>query len=235
MKKTLVIIPARGGSKGIKMKNIKEFAGQPLIKYTLDFARGFFPLEDICLSSDSDEIIDYVKSLGFCVPFKRPAELSKDNSGSREVILHALDYYAKMGTFYEYVVLLQPTSPIRNKNLITRTEELIDDDLDMLVTVKESKSSPYFNLFEESNNGYLMKSKEGTYLRRQDSPKIYEYTGAFYLIRVRSIMESEISSFSKIRKILINEPVENIDLDTPLDWLLGEYLYKCYGQDTPNI
>ena len=228
MKDSLVLIPARKGSKGIKKKNIKEFVNQPLIKYTIDFAKANFATEDICLSSDSDEIIDYVRGLGVVVDFKRPEALAKDSSGTREVILHALQFYAERGKNYKYVVLLQPTSPVRSANLISEADRIMNDgdDFDLIVAVKEAKSNPYFNLFEEMSTGYLKKSKEGGYIRRQDSPKVYEYTGAFYVIKVSSLFQKEIADFEKIRKILIDSPLENIDLDTPLDWEIGEFLLK---------
>lgn len=237
MKRTLVLIPARGGSKGIPHKNIKNFCGQPLIKYTIDFAKKHFPLNDICVSTDSNEIIEYVKSLGLKIYFRRPDVLAQDTSSSRDVILHAIDFFKELGCTYEYIILLQPTTPIRNDNLIGVAKQLscVDNDFDLVVSVKNVKTSPYFNLYEENEDGFLRKSKAGNFIRRQDSPIIYEFTGAFYFFRTSSIVNHEVSDFRKIRKIEINNPVENIDLDTPLDWVIGEFLMDLNNDSLKNI
>ena len=93
----LIVIPARGGSKGIPRKNIKPFDGKPLINYTIDCARAIAKDEDICVSTDDDEIIQVVENYGLKVPFKRPAELATDTAGTYEVLLHALDFYESKG------------------------------------------------------------------------------------------------------------------------------------------
>lgn len=93
--KTLVIIPARGGSKGIPKKNIKNFCGKPLIYYSIDIARQLVEDDDICISTDDSEIIDCVKNYGLNVPFIRPSELSNDTATTNDVLLHALDYYSR--------------------------------------------------------------------------------------------------------------------------------------------
>ncbi|MGG5905229.1 cytidylyltransferase domain-containing protein, partial [Sphingobacterium daejeonense] len=179
--KNLIIIPARGGSKGIPKKNLKLFNGIPLIKYTVDFAIEEFPNEEICLSTDSEEILDYCKSIGLEGKFLRPSEYSTDTSSSRDVILHALNFYEKKGKTFEYVILLQPTTPIRNSDLISTSMNILKESngVDMVVSVKESKANPYFNLYEEDNNGWLRKSIKSGFTRRQDCPEVYELTGSF--------------------------------------------------------
>ena len=107
--KILVIIPARGGSKGIPHKNIKLFNGKPLIYYTIDCARAICDDEDICVSTDDPEIISVVEQYNLKVPFVRPAELATDTAGTYEVLLHALNYYEQLGKHYDVVMLLQNT------------------------------------------------------------------------------------------------------------------------------
>ena len=107
--KILVIIPARGGSKGIPHKNIKPLNGKPLIHYTIDEAREIVGDEDICVSTDDPEIIKCVEDYGLKVPFVRPEELATDTAGTYEVLLHALNFYEKQGRHYEVVLLLQNT------------------------------------------------------------------------------------------------------------------------------
>ena len=113
--KSLFLITARGGSKGIPHKNIKPLNGKPLIYYAIDVARQFVEDEDICVSTDGDDIIKTVEDYNLKVLFKRPAELASDTAGSDEVILHAVQYYEALGRLYDNIVLLQPTSPFRTK------------------------------------------------------------------------------------------------------------------------
>jgi N-acylneuraminate cytidylyltransferase len=156
--KTLFLITARGGSKGILRKNIKQLGGKPLIAYSIDIARKFVSDEFICVSTDSDEIINVVENYGLKVPFKRPDELAKDVSGSYEVILHAFNWYKNNGITFKSIVLLQPTSPFRTKKNVEDALDLFSsNDLDMVVSVLKSKANPYYNLFEEDENGYLAK------------------------------------------------------------------------------
>lgn len=109
----LYIIPARGGSKGIPRKNIKLLAGRPLICYSIDVARALTSDENICVSTDDNEIIRVVEEYGLKVPFKRPDYLATDTATTNDVLLHALEYYEAQGKQYDVIVLLQPTSPLR--------------------------------------------------------------------------------------------------------------------------
>lgn len=220
---TLVIIPARGGSKGVHMKNIKLLAGKPLISYSLYFASEFFDKEDICVSTDSLEIKDTVGKLGYNVPFIRPDVLATDTATTRDVLLHAVENFNNRAQ-YKYILLLQPTSPFRSKDdfeQIMRVKET--SDFDMIVSVKETKSNPYFNLFEEEN-GILKKSKQSNFTRRQDAPAIYEFNGSFYLIKVESLAVKGIDKLEKILKVVNNNDFYNIDIDTEKDWQEAEKL-----------
>lgn len=223
---TLFIIPARGGSKGIKGKNIKSLGGKPLIHYSIDIARTFTSDENICLTSDSDEIISCAKALGLSVPFIRPAELSNDTAGSYEVLLHALEFYESKGKNYQWVCLLQPTSPFRKPAHIKEAISLLNDSLDMVVSVCESSLNPYFNLFEEDKDGFLRRSKESNCVRRQDCPPVYEYNGSIYIINTNSLKKySSFREFQKIKKYVM-EDLYSVDLDTPMDWAYAEFLIE---------
>ena len=105
--KTLYLIPARGGSKGIPHKNIRPLCGLPLIGYSINVAREFADDRDICLSTDDPEIAETARKMGLDVPFMRPDSLATDKSGSYEVMLHALDFYHNRGVDYDRLVLLQ--------------------------------------------------------------------------------------------------------------------------------
>jgi len=217
-KKVLVLIPARGGSKGLPGKNIKVFKDKPLIAHTIDFAKDFFEENRICVSTDSVDIKsvaeEYIK-----IPFIRPKELATDSSSTYDVILHSLNFFLNQNIQFDYVLLLQPTTPFRCKQHLDEILKMeFENDLDMIVSVNETSANPYFNLFEESNQEYITKSKASNFTRRQDCPIIYEINGAYYLISVKSLLTKPISDFEKIKKYLINESQYYIDIDTQKDW-----------------
>lgn len=219
----LVVIPARGGSKGVPGKNIKLLNGKPLIHYTIDEARKIFDDGQIIISTDSEEIKVCAEKTGLKVPFLRPAELATDNAGTYEVLLHALDFYRQSATMPDVLVLLQPTSPFRKEKHIREAMERFSQDIDMVVSVKETKSNPYYVLFEENEEGFLKKSKESNYTRRQDCPKVWEYNGAIYVINVRTLIQKPFSQFEKIVKYAMGEK-ESHDIDDMMDWKIAEML-----------
>ena len=224
--KILVIIPARGGSKGIPRKNIKLFNGKPLIYYTIDCARAICPNEDICVSTDDNEIISVVEQYGLNVPFVRPAELATDTAGTYEVLLHALDFYEKQGKHYDVVMLLQNTSPFRTAEQVKEALKLFNPDLDMVVSVKESSANPYCNLFEEDSNGHLHISKgDGNIYRRQDAPKVYAYNGAIYIMNAETLKTTHMHKMKKRVKYVMDDR-SSFDLDTMWDWQMAEIMVK---------
>ncbi len=224
--KTLFVIPARGGSKGIPHKNIKPLGGKPLIRFAIDCARALASDDDICVTTDDLEIIKCVEDYGLKVPFVRPDYLATDTIGTYEVLLHTLNYYENQGRKYDAIVLLQPTSPFRTKEDIEGAMALYSDDVDMVVSVKEAATNPYYNSFEEDENGYLVISKgDGHYFRRQDAPKAWEYNGAVYVINPQSLKGQNMSEFKKITKYEMDS-LHSLDLDSLLDWKIAELLLK---------
>lgn len=224
--RTLIIIPARGGSKGIPRKNIKLFDGKPLIYYTIDCARAICPDEDICVSTDDAEIISVVEQYGLKVPFVRPAELASDTAGTNEVLLHALDFYKKKGVHYDIVVLLQNTSPFRTPQQVKEALALYRQDVDMVVSVKECAANPYYSVFEEDSKGYLHICKgDGNITRRQDSPKVYEYNGAIYIMNAETLKTTHMHKMQKRVKYVMDDR-SSFDLDTMWDWQMAEMMAK---------
>ena len=220
--KILYLIPARGGSKGLPGKNIKKLGGKSLINHSIDFARNFTSDENICLSTDSNQIIESALSNNYKVPFLRPNILSTDTASSNEVILHAINYYESKGVFFDLLVLLQPTSPFRKKVDLKNMLNQWDENLDMMVSVKEPHDSPYFSIFEENTYNYLEKSKKSNITRRQDSPKVYAFNGSLYVYNIKSLKTKQVSEFKKIKKYLMKNPIYSIDIDNHLDWLVAE-------------
>lgn len=217
--KILCVIPARGGSKGIPYKNIKLLAGKPLICYSIDVARELTSDDNICVSTDDEQIIEVVEKYGLKVPFKRPAFLATDDATTNDVLLHSLDFYIRKGFEYEVLVLLQPTSPLRKISNIKEALDLYTSDIDMVVSVKKSKAPAV--LCNDNNEGYLELyfNKEG--LVRQRMKPFYEYNGAIYIINVTSLRQKGLSGFNKKQKYVMDD-ISSIDIDTFLDWQLAE-------------
>lgn len=221
--KLLVVIPARGGSKGVPGKNIKILNEKPLIQYTIDAARDVVLPDAICVSTDDLKIKAVVESLGLNVPFLRPSILATDSAGTYEVLLHAVDYYESQGYYADVLVLLQATSPFRTSKHIAEALELFDEHCEMVVSVKETKANPYYILREENAEGWLENSKKGDYTRRQDCPKVFELNGAIYIINVAALKQKKISEFVKVRKYLMDD-ISSHDIDDMMDWKFAEFL-----------
>lgn len=220
-----IIIPARGGSKGIPGKNIKLLNDKPLIAYTIDAAKEVTLNDHIFVSTDSEEIKRVAEGLGLKVPFLRPPHLATDEANSYDVVMHVVDYLLNKGITPNPIILLQPTSPFRNAIHIKEALSLYSDDIDMVVSVTETKSNPYYSLFEENKEGFLQKSKEGDFTRRQDCPKVWEYNGAIYIMNLNSLKSGSIGDFKKIKKYEMAEE-NSLDIDTPLDWMIAETIIK---------
>lgn len=222
--KPLYIIPARGGSKGIPHKNIKPLCGRPLIAYAIDGARGAAARSGgyILLSTDDPAIADAARAEGLRVDYMRPEALGGDRTGSREVILDAMDWADRQAIDYDCVVLLQPTSPMRTAGDIMASEDLYRPGIDMVVSVAPSGANPYYNLFETDSDGFIRICKgDGLYTRRQDCPEVYEQNGAVYVINPRSIRTMALGEFPR-RLPFVMPADRSIDLDTPADWAVAE-------------
>ena len=220
----LYVIPARGGSKGIPYKNIKKLAGKPLIEFSIDIARQVTTDNNICLSTDDDLIINAAKQYGLNVPFKRPEYLATDKAGTYGVLLHAIQFYESVGEKYDAIVLLQPTSPFRLKRHIEEAISIYNKNIEMVVSVKETHSNPYYNCFEENENGFLTISKgDGSLERRQDAPAAWEYNGSIFILNVEALKQMNISNFTKIKKYVM-EDIFSVDIDNLLDWKIAELI-----------
>ena len=224
---TLWLIPARGGSKGIPDKNLKPFCGESLVSRAVEQALQCAVGNDVIfVSTDSEKIKKEAEKHNIEIPFLRPDDLATDTASTYSVIIHAIHEFEKIGKSFERVVLLQPTSPFRIKSDIKGALEAWHPGLDMVVSVTESKANPYFNLFETGENGFLCHSKgNGEFTRRQETPKVWEYNGAVYVISAKSLMKGPMSKFSKVVPYIMPTS-RSIDLDTPEDWEIAEIIYK---------
>lgn len=220
------IIPARGGSKGIPRKNIKLLNGKPLIYYSIEASNSCNFISKTFVSTEDDEISEISKKLGSQV-IKRPLNLANDKSSSIDVIFHVLDYLEDKNSLPEIFVLLQPTSPLRTSKDITNAIELFkSNECDSLVSVSELNHQSLLNF--SLNEGYLVQNTEKEFFnsRRQDLPTYYVLNGAIYITTPDFIRKNK--SFYGDRTIPYLMPKErSIDLDTPLDFKIVDFLMRC--------
>ncbi len=190
-KKIIGIIPARGGSKGIPRKNIKNIHGKPLIAWTIETALASEYLDEVIVSTDSSEIKEVAEKLGARVPFLRPDKLAEDTSTSMDVLLHALDYMKnKEGKEFDLLMMLEPTSPLREV-------KDIDSSIESLVNHKSARSIAGVSFVEGASPDFvvtldngLMRSKSNFVVkRRQDIDDYYFYEGTIYASYVADLQE----------------------------------------------
>lgn len=221
--KPLAIIPARGGSKGIPHKNIVPLAGKPLLWHTIEAAKeAGIPADRIILSTDDLEIAESAMAAGLAVPYLRPDHLAQDDTPTRDAVLDVMAWADRRGIDYDCVVLLQPTSPLRNAGDIRNTMAAYSPQIDMAVTVMPAKANPYYDTYEAGADGTLHVSKgPGTYTRRQDAPQCWQMNGAVYVINPDSIRRLPLGEMP--RRIPVPMPAErSVDIDTPTDLILAE-------------
>ncbi|MBP3535679.1 MAG: acylneuraminate cytidylyltransferase family protein [Muribaculaceae bacterium] len=230
--KPLYIIPARGGSKSIPGKNIKPLAGKPLIGYSIETALALATPDRVIVTTDSERIADVAREFGIARPHMRPAELATDTAGSREVMLDAMAEARRRGVDFDVVVLLQPTSPLRTADDVSRTLEAWRSDIDMAVTVCAAPCNPYYDCFETDADGFLHVSKgDGLLTRRQMAPPAWQFNGAVYAITPQSLAEKPLGAMT--RRVPVEMSRErSVDLDTPFDWALCEMIMKSSASET---
>lgn len=225
-KKILAVIPARGGSKGVPRKNIRPLGGKPLLVWTIEAARKSRYIDRVILSSDDEEIIAVARQAQCEVPFVRPAELARDDTPGVEPILHAL----RMVPGYDYVVLLQPTSPLRRAEDIDRCiEACVREEAPCCVSITAPEKSPFwmFSLDQRSRLAPLL-SAEG-YTRRQDLPPVYALNGAVYVAQTDWLLEAR----SFITSCTVGCEMgkeQSVDIDSEQDLEYCEFLLEKRGR-----
>jgi CMP-N-acetylneuraminic acid synthetase len=221
----LTLIPARGGSKGLPGKNIRPFLGKPLIARTIDAARDSKLAGRIVVSTDDAEIARVSQQSGAEVPFLRPEEIASDASPVLAAALHALDWFdTHQGWKPDWLLLLQPTSPLRCSDDIRRAFELVQSsDADAVVAVSETKSHPFWVKTLDSS-GYLRPFVDGQTApaRRQDLPPAFALNGLLYLVRVSTLREE--SAFCPQKTLpLVIPSARSFDIDSEEDFLIAEF------------
>lgn len=223
MNDTLFVITARGGSKGLPGKNIKKLCGKPLIAYSIDVARSFTSDDNICVSTDSWEIIDVVEEYGLKVPFVRPDFLATDTATSNDVLVHAVNFYREQGKEYTKLCLLQPTSPLRTIEDVEGAMKLYRDDIDMVVSVTKSHAPAV--LCQDDADGFVQLVYNKKAVGRQQLADMYEYNGAVYVMNVASLLEKGMGGFFKCVKYVMPKE-HSVDIDDIYDFYLVESILK---------
>ncbi len=229
-KNILITICARGGSKGVKDKNIRELSGKPLISFTIETAKRWGKAKRIICSTDSNRIADTALKHGAEVPFIRPVELATDTIGKVPVIRHALrSCEKKYGETYDIIIDLDVTSPVRTiEDLNKCMKTFLEKQADVLFSVVEARKNPYFNMVELNKEGYAEVSKkpaEGVF-RRQDAPKTYDLNASIYFFDRKFLLDEKNDSVlsSKKTAIHIMDQISAVDIDNELDFKFIEFL-----------
>ena len=228
------MIPARGGSKGIPGKNIKELAGKPLIGYTCEAALASKKLDRVICSTDSEEIAAVARDYGAEVPFMRPVELASDTANEWAVWQHALDYIKKSdyNNSVDAIVSLPTTAPLRN---VIDVEKCLDEyehsNVDVVITVTKAHRNPYFNMIINDQNGYSsLVISGGKVIRRQDAPDVYDMTTVAYVASSEYVVNSNGLFDGRVRSVEV--PIERaIDVDTELDFIIAERILAIKNRD----
>ena len=226
-KTILAIIPARGGSKRLPGKNILPLAGKPMINWSIEAAKNVPSIARVMVSTDCETIANTAKAAGGEVPFLRPASLSSDTSSSVDVVRHTLEYFEGIGECFDYVLLLQPTSPLRSAADIQGALDLLNvKGADSVISVCECEHSPLWsNTLDDSLSLENFIPKNVKNMRSQDLPQYYRLNGAIYLTKVEQFLQEGVlmSGNSVAYKM---DSHSSVDIDTKLDFIIAETILR---------
>ena len=226
--KFLVVIPARGGSKRLPKKNMKELGGKPLIYWTINFAFRLPLISDVILSSDDDSILKYGQSFENLMLLKRGERLSTDTASSADVVIDAINWYESKGKTSDAVILLQPTSPFRD--LIKITNAMYDFSLKgtSLVSVSPVKDHPNntYKVIDGSLKKFSDVQEFG--VRKQDLPEIYMPNGNIYISSILKLKNTKTFNSEDSIPLIITSEIESIDIDTEFDFNVANIFISKY-------
>ncbi|HEY8101594.1 MAG TPA: acylneuraminate cytidylyltransferase family protein [Burkholderiaceae bacterium] len=228
----LALITARGGSKRIPGKNIRSLGGKPLILWSIDAVKTLPEICDILVSTDDAAIAAVCEHAGAYVPWLRPTELANDTSSSVDVALHALNWYEENKGAVDGLLLLQPTSPFRSTATILRGIALFRKHRNQPVLgVSPTPAHPMWTLKMEGDYLIPYNKEHGLGTRSQDLPPAYIVSGSFYLISPAELKRCHSFIGPKTVPLVIDSPLEVLDIDTEWDWRLAEALLSMSSGD----
>jgi CMP-N,N'-diacetyllegionaminic acid synthase len=232
-KKILCVISARGGSIGIKNKNIINFCGKPLIAWSILQAKKSIFLDDVFISTDSKKIANIAKSYGAKIPFIRKKNLANKNTSKFLVWKNALVEIEKKNKIkYDYFFDLDCTNPLRTSNDIDRMFKYflkVSKKTDALITVANSRKNPYFNMLEKNDLDFFRPSKRINKwpTSRQTSPIVYDQVASMYLLKTEFLRKKKKLYSGNIKGYLLKD-YQNFDIDSKLDFKIISFLFKKY-------
>lgn len=227
-KKILAIIPARGGSKGLPGKNIKDLCGKPLIAWSIEHAQRSLYVDEIFISTDSWEIADVAEQYGVPVPELRPAELAVDTAPSSAFIVYTLEKYRKEGKHFDYFILLEPTSPLRDVEDVDKSiAQLIDTpDAESIIGVCQSEAGHPNFLDTIKENGFLEPyEKDARVMRRQDLSSVYFHEGSVYVSDVEAYLRRKTFYHEKTLPYVVPK-WKSFEVDDIVDFTIIEAIMK---------
>ncbi len=222
----LGLIPARGGSKGIPKKNVRELAGKPLIAHSIEAGNKSTVIDSIVVSTDDEEIAAVAEEYHARVPFVRPADLATDDAPTSPVVEHALETLVDQGESYHDIVLLQPTSPLRTATHIDEAYELyMEREADSIISAYSTTETRW----RSTMNGAVQLNYEKESKRRQDREPEYVINGAVYITDIDAFRSSQELITGKT-VIYEMDAVDSIDVDTSFDLWLAEQVMTGWKQ-----
>lgn len=232
----LGIIPARGGSKRMRGKNVRKLDGEPLIAYTIKAALNTNIFDKLMISTEDDEIAEIAEDYNANVPFMRPKELATDEAQLKDVTKHVIERYKKKGEEFDEVMVLPPTSPLRNANDIVNSFEKFErNESNYLISIAEYQFPPV-RAFEKTENEYIESywvrqsyvpkdNKESLFKRSQDYPEFYADCASIYLMDVDAFMSDHTFHGDKCLGYCM-PPERAIDIDEKFNFKVAELLLK---------
>ncbi|MDH5763288.1 MAG: acylneuraminate cytidylyltransferase family protein [Nitrospinota bacterium] len=223
--KILAIIPARGGSKRIPGKNLKLLGDKPLIVWSIEVALASKSFDRVMVSTEDSKIAEVSKNFGAEVPWLRPAHLASDEATSEDVVIDFLNRInTETGAMPDALMLLQPTSPFRTVRSIHRAIDLFEKSGgDSIVSVSPPATHPYLcKVLDENGEMKPFIPDQPEIHRTQDLPAVYQLDGVIYLASTQNILVEKNFYSKHTRGLIIDDPHESIDIDTPFDWLMAE-------------
>lgn len=227
-RRILVVVPARGGSKGIPLKNIRPLAGKPLIAYTAETVAQLPEVDRAVVSTDHEDIARAAGEAGLDAPFRRPERFSGDRIGDWDVLSHALEEMESRDQCrYDIVVMLQPTCPLRTPEDVRQTiQKLVDEGYDAVWTVSptDSKGHPLKQFTFDGDRLEYYDPAGQTIIARQQLTPVYHRNGAAYAITRACLMEQKSIKGTRCSAVIVERPLANID--TPFDMEIAEILIR---------
>lgn len=218
----LAIVPARGGSKEIPLKNIQKVAGKPLLEYTITAAKKSKYLDRVIVSTDNKKIAKIAISLGAEVPFLRPKNISRDTSSTIDVVKHALKFLALESYIPEIILVLQPTSPLRTTEMIDKSITLLQNsNATSVLSVSKIKTHPYSSFWLKGIHLHPFNSDFKKYHQRQKYPDLYYPTGAIYAFRYKALKKYDSLLGNRIKPLIV-EQENSVDVDNKFDLFISE-------------